>query len=236
MSECPLAHSDAAYVLGSLSPGDRLEFERHLPGCERCRRSVTELAGLPGLLGRVPREQVEAPLPFEPLPATVLPALVAAVRREQRRKAVLVTLGAAAAVAVVALGATALQAARDDGPTPQPQAVPSSSSQTAAAALPMEVLVDYGVSADVSLTQGESGTKVGYVCRYEDREDYSGGHAYRYNLVAFTRSGETETVASWWAEPGKSVADDTWTAVNLDDITKLELQNDHGKPILRLKL
>ena len=87
MSECPLAHSDAAYVLGSLSPADRMEFERHLPGCERCRRSVTELAGLPGLLGRVPREQVEAPLPFEPLPATVLPALVAAVRREQRRKA-----------------------------------------------------------------------------------------------------------------------------------------------------
>ena len=84
----------------------------------------------------------------------------------------------------------------------------------------MEVLVDYGVSADVSLTQGESGTKVGYVCRYEESEDYSGGHAYRYNLVAFTRSGETETVASWWAEPGKSVADDTWTAVNLDDITK----------------
>ena len=119
---------------------------------------------------------------------------------------------------------------------PQPQAVTSSSSQTAAAAVPMDVLVDYGVSADVSLTQGESGTKVGYVCRYEDREDYSGGHAYRYNLVAFTRSGETETVASWWAEPGKSVADDTWTAVNLDDITKVELQNDHGKAILRLKL
>ena len=43
-------------------------------------------------------------------------------------------------------------------------------------------------------------------------------------------------MASWWAEPGKSVADDTWTAVNLDDITKLELQNDHGKAILRLKL
>jgi hypothetical protein len=235
-SACPLAHSDAAYVLGSLSPTDRLEFERHLPGCERCRRSVAELAGLPGLLGRVPREQVEAPLPFEPLPETVLPALVAAVRREQRRKTVLVTLGAAAAVAVVALGATALQAARDDGPTPQPQAVSSSSSQTVAAARPMDVLVDYGVRADVSLSQGESGTKVGYVCRYKEREGYSGGHAYRYNLVVFTRTGETETVASWWAEPGKTAEGDTWTAVNLDDITKVELQNDHDKAILRLDL
>jgi hypothetical protein len=237
VSDCPLAHSDAAYVLGSLSPADRLEFERHLPGCERCRRSVAELAGLPGLLGRVPREQVEAPLPFEPLPETVLPALVAAVRREQRRRALLVTLGAAAAVAAVALGATALQAARDDGPTAQPQAVPTSSSQTVAAARPMEVVVDYGVSADVSLTQGDWGTNVGWVCRYADPEgDYTGGHAYRYNLVAITRSGETEQVASWWAEPGETRSDTDTIAVNLEDITKVELQNDHGKAILRLVL
>ena len=48
----------------SLSPTDRLEFERHLPGCERCRRSVAELAGLPGLLGRVPRRAGRGPAPF----------------------------------------------------------------------------------------------------------------------------------------------------------------------------
>ena len=236
MSSCPLAHSDAAYVLGALSPADRLEYERHLPDCETCRRSVATLAGMPGLLARVPREQVEAPLPFEPPPETVLPALVATVRREQRRRAVLVTLGAAAAVAVVALGATALQAARDDGPTPTPQAAPTSASPTLAAAMPMDVVIDYGITADVSLTQGDWGTKVGYICRYEE-DDYSGGgHGYRYNLVVFTRTGETETVASWWAEPGRTVADDTTTAVNLSDITKVELQNDHHKTILRLKL
>ena len=150
MTDCLLAHSDAAYVLGALSPADRLEFERHLPGCERCRRSVAELAGLPGLLGRVPVEQVEAPLPFEPLPATVLPALVAVVRREQRRKTVLVVLGAAAAIAVVALGVGALQAARDDGRVPE--AAPPSSSPSLAPAQSMDVVHDYGMRADVSLT------------------------------------------------------------------------------------
>ena len=31
---CPFAHDDAAYVLGALSPGERLEFERHLAGCD----------------------------------------------------------------------------------------------------------------------------------------------------------------------------------------------------------
>ena len=162
MTDCLLAHSDAAYVLGALSPADRLEFERHLPGCERCRRSVAELAGLPGLLGRVPVEQVEAPLPFEPLPATVLPALVAVVRREQRRKTVLVTLGAAAAIAVVALGVGALQAARDDGRVPE--ATPTSSAPSVAPAQPMTVVHDYGMKADLSLTPVGWGTKVLLTC------------------------------------------------------------------------
>ncbi len=235
MTECPLAHSDAAYVLGALSPADRLEYERHLPGCERCRSSVAELAGLPGLLGRVPREQVEAPLPYEPLPDSVLPELVAKVRREQRRRTVLVILGAAAAVAVVALGATALQGARDNGPTPG--AGPASASQTVAASRPMEVVVDYGAAADVSLSQGKWGTKVSWICRYADPQgDYSGGHAYRYQLVAFTRTGERESLGSWWAGPGETYQGSNTIGTNIDDITKLEVQNDHGKAILRLVL
>jgi hypothetical protein len=231
---CELAHSDAAYVLGSLSPSDRLEFERHLPDCDRCRRSVADLAGMPGLLGRVPREQVEAPLPFEPLPETVLPALVAVVRREQRRKAVLATLGAAAAVAVVALGATALQAARDDGPLPQ--AAPTSSSPTYAPAVPMDVVVDYGARADVSMTQVGWGTKVTWTCHYAARESDYGGHSYLYRLVAVTRRGETEPIGSWWAKAGETFPGSNIIGVDLVDIAKVELRNDDGKAILRLKL
>ena len=197
-SACPLAHSDAAYVLGSLSPTDRLEFERHLPGCERCRRSVAELAGLPGLLGRVPREQVESPLPFEPPPATLLPALVAAVRREQRRKTVLVTLGAAAAIAAVALGVGALQAARDDGPRPRRSAA---SSSPAARRLRPErcrwrCVSDYGVHADVSLTARVVGHErgAGSAATPSARTTTASGHAYRYSLVVFTEDGEPEQV------------------------------------------
>ena len=235
MSDCALAHSDAAYVLGSLSPTDRLEFERHLPGCESCRRSVAELAGLPGLLGRVPVEQVEVPVPVEPLPATVLPALVAVVRREQRRKAVLMTLGAAAAVAAVAIGASALQAARDDGAAPE--ATRTSVSPTVAAAKPMQVVVDWGVSADVTLTSVGWGTRVGLNCHYAEPEsDYGGSHAYHYRLVVFSRATEPVEVLDWWAKPGESMSDTGTTAVNAGDITRVELQSDHGKTILRLDL
>jgi hypothetical protein len=231
---CPLTHSDAAYVLGALSPTERLEFERHLPGCSVCRRSVAQLAGLPGLLARVPVEQVEAPLPFEPLPETVLPALVAAVRREQRRKTVLITLGSAAAVAVVTLGVTALQATRDDD-APPPSATSTSTSPTVAPARPMEVVVDYGVSADVSLTPVTWGTKVSIICRYSEHEgDYGSSRAYRYNLVAFTRSGKVEGVGSWKAKPGTTYVGSAETAVKLEQITRLEVQSAHGETILRL--
>ena len=235
MTECDLAHSDAAYVLGSLSPTDRLEFERHLPGCERCRRSVTELAGLPGLLGRVPREQVEAPLPFEPLPQTVLPALVAAVRREQRRKTVLVTLGAAAAVAVVALGATALQAGRDDGPTPQ--VAPTNASSSLPAPLSMEVVgQDWGMRADVTLTSAQGGTKVDVLCSYAEREsDYEGSHAYRYKLIVFSRGHDPEVASSWKAGAGDTVRVPGFTAAEIGEITRLEVQNDYGETLLRAR-
>jgi len=235
MAQCPLAHSDAAYVLGSLSPTDRLEFERHLPGCERCRPSVAQLAGMPGLLGRVPREQVEAPLPFEPLPETVLPALVAVVRREQRRKGVLVTLGAAAAVAVVALGVGVLQAARDDGRAPE--AAPTSASPTVAPYVPMDVVHDYGMRADLSLTPVGWGTKVNLTCSYPDADgDYGEGHAYEYRLVTYTGDGKRDKVMSWWAVPGKTMSLSGSTAAVLDDVTRVEVQSEHGRTILRLDL
>ena len=101
------------------------------------------------------------------------------------------------------------------GRLPSRRQCPSSSTSTAAAALPMDVLVDYGVSADVSLTQGEWGTKVGYHLPLPraTRRTTPAGHAYRYNLVVFTRSGETER----WRAGGRSPArassrTDTWTA------------------------
>src|ERR1700735_5837467 len=44
---------DAAYVLGSLSPADRREFEGHLCVCPLCSQSVSELSGIPALLSKL---------------------------------------------------------------------------------------------------------------------------------------------------------------------------------------
>ncbi len=80
----PYSDWDAAYVLGSLSGAERREFERHLLECDSCSASVAELAGLPGLLSKVPADEAAGMLtrsPEVPMPPTLLPRLVRSARR-----------------------------------------------------------------------------------------------------------------------------------------------------------
>ena len=104
MTTCGHDHEDGAYVLGALSPEDRVAFERHLPGCPECAQSVRELAGLPGLLARVPVEILDPEKLPMPVPETLLPALVRRVRRSQRRRT-WIAGGLVAAAATIAIGA-----------------------------------------------------------------------------------------------------------------------------------
>lgn len=93
----PFREWDVAYVLGSLSPGDRQAYERHLDACPSCEREVCLLVGTAGLLSRVPADwAVQSLQPSETLPATVLPRLVRAARR--RRLVVTATAVLVAAV------------------------------------------------------------------------------------------------------------------------------------------
>src|SRR3954454_19926106 len=103
-TDCPYELWDGAYVLGSLSPAERREFEAHLDGCRTCSRSLRDLAGLPGLLGRIGPEVFEESEP-EPVPETLLPRLSRAVRREQKRRPGFpAVLAAAAHVAIAPAG------------------------------------------------------------------------------------------------------------------------------------
>ena len=125
---CEFEYDDGAYVLGALSPADRQAFEAHLSGCDRCQRSVRELAGLPGLLARVDAGVLESPAADVPVPAGVLPTLLRDVRTERRRRTWL-TAGAAAAAAVVVATATFTLAGINDsggGPSAAPSATSSS--------------------------------------------------------------------------------------------------------------
>jgi hypothetical protein len=99
---CPFRDWDVAYVLGSLSAADRYAYERHLAVCRPCEHEVGGLAGTAGLLSRVPAEwAVDSLEPGVGVPATVLPRLARAARRQRLLVTVATVLVAAAVSAAL---------------------------------------------------------------------------------------------------------------------------------------
>lgn len=51
------------YLLGAIAPADRSAVRNHVASCADCRDQLADLAGLPGLLRRVPLDEVESLVP-----------------------------------------------------------------------------------------------------------------------------------------------------------------------------
>lgn len=237
---CEFAHLDGAYVLGSLTPAERIAFERHLPGCDACSRSVRELAGLPGLLAQVDLSDIED-VPVPPVPETLLPALVSGARREQRRRSVLVA-AVAAGVGALAAGSLAVAvglAGGGDpvaGPAPTATATPTTTASSTPA-LPMEAVGDTSVRADLVLAGVAWGTRVDMTCSYgRDEDAYGPSEGARYALVVRTLDGRTEQVATWKGLPGRTMRVSGATATDRRDIERVELRTADGLVLLQLTI
>jgi len=225
---CDFAHHDGAYVLGSLSPADRSAFERHLADCADCALAVRELAGMPGLLAKVSPDVLESVGAPEPVPPTLLPALVAAARRsERRRTTVLVGLAAAAAL-VVAGGSAAVLDVLDDEPPPAGQAAPPSS----APGKPMTSVNSEWVTGTLALTSVAWGTRLDLVCTYTPGDEASSDATY--SMVVHTSDGRVEQVATWQALAGRTMRLPGATAATLAEITSVEVLTSRGDPVLTL--
>lgn len=223
MTTCELAQLDGAYVLGALTPDERLAFERHLPGCPSCSAAVRDLAGLPGLLAQVSPDVLISPPEPDPVPDTLLPHLVAEVRREQGRRRRWVT-GLVAAAAVVVIGlAAALAVTRDD-----PASEPPVASQ------PMVQIHQDTVEASVALTSVAWGTRLDLTCSYEAPPGGYQHDAPTYALVVRTADGSTEQVATWKGLPGKTMHLTGATALTTEQIAAVEVQDAAGHPLLEL--
>jgi len=225
---CPHTHLDAAYVLGALSTEERLEFERHLPGCPACSRSVQQLAGLPGLLAQVSPDVLEAERVEEPVPATLLPSLVHEVRRSQRRRRWTVVLAAAAVVLALGAGAATVVAVTDDD-TPVQQVGP-----TIADPLEMAQVDQTSVLGELSLTSVAWGTRLDLTCSYDDPGGYGDGGEHVYALVVRTRDGDSEQVATWKGLAGETMHLTGSTALTADQIQSVEVLTADGQPVLEL--
>lgn len=228
---CEHAHLDGAYVLGALSPAERQEFERHLPGCPRCSEAVSQLAGLPGLLARVDVE-VLADRDQPPVPETLLPALMREVRRGRRRR-VLAGVGLAAAAATV-VGAVALGGApRGDSP---PAAGPGpGTSAPAAASRAMTPVGGTALRATLAMQSVPWGTRLSLECSYPAGDvRYGAAPRPTYALLVHTRDGRSEQVATWRAVPGRRIEVVAATAAGREDIASVEVHAASGDAVLKL--
>jgi anti-sigma factor RsiW len=101
------------YLLGAIGPAERAEVDAHLAACPSCREELAGLAGLPGLLRRVPPDmavQVWMGESGGPAPGPPVDTLIGRVRRLRLRRrlmavAAALVFGVAAAASVQVLHA-----------------------------------------------------------------------------------------------------------------------------------
>jgi anti-sigma factor RsiW len=228
---------DAAYVLGSLSPADRREFEEHLNGCPLCGQSVAELSGMPALLSKLDRDTVAAI--NEGLPANrretdgtspeasrdLLPSLLATVRRRRRRARLMTWSGSAAAAIAVAIGVffgVAGHSPKSSPPAANVSAVPMSQVGTAS------------LTSTVSINSQRWGTFINMKCVCL-APVYA--HHDKLAMVVVGRDGNHTELATWVAEPGHTATPAGSIATPVDQIAAVQVvYADDGKVLLERAL
>ncbi len=218
---------DAAYVLGSLSPDERHEYEEHLAGCAECAASVTDLAGVPGMLSRL---DVETAIAIRDLPDDAhladavhrddVPRLARQVRR-RRRRTIWISAAAVAAALVLGLGLGI--------------AIPRLTAPPAMDYV-LTAVGGSGVTAHLEAAPVGWGTKLAWSCDY----GATGGTAYAgdvYALVVTTREGRVQTVATWGAEGERAGNLTASTSIPVSDISTIDIRvADRSGPLSRVRL
>ncbi len=213
--EDQFATYDAAYVLGALSPSDRRAYEEHLSECASCAEAVAELAGMPGLLSRVPLNEVMADEPAEPVPPSLLPRMANSIARRRRRTR-WITGGSALAAAAALIVLLVLVF------------VPGGSNTPTGTNTKMTALVPISMKASVQISDVAWGAKINLHCLYQPSNYLD----RKYTLTITDKQQHTQQVASWTALPGKRTVISGSTAMHRADIASVDIRGDTGQALL----
>jgi predicted anti-sigma-YlaC factor YlaD len=158
------------YIVGAIDPAERALVDEHLGRCSACREELAGLAGLPALLGRVPRAEAEllamddAELhALDEPPPELLQSLLrqVAARRKARRWRLVV---AAAAAVLVGLAAGAGLSQLIGAPPAGQQAEVASATDSATH---VSAVVDYTpAGSQVAMRVRVSGIPTGTTCDF----------------------------------------------------------------------
>ena len=210
---CEHEHDDGAYVLGALSPAERVAYERHLATCSFCREAVADMSALPDLLSRLDARE------FAKL---VDPLTPRAPRRNGWRVRVLSSAAAVVLVALVAIGVVAWT--RDSAAPATPPPGP------AVAMAPVDGVSP--ITANLRLTTTTGGTRVEMVCSYSK----SAPGPWTFRLIAYGPDDQKEQLGSWQASPGAEFPMAAATHFAGGSLARLELVRYDGKALLAYDL
>ncbi|BBZ26864.1 anti-sigma factor [Mycolicibacterium madagascariense] len=222
---------DAAYVLGSLSSGERREFEAHLATCAGCRAAVAELSGVPALLGLLDVEDVRGiggaqPEP-PPLRPEVLQTVLDRVRWRRRRSRWLMAAAVGVAAALLAVGLVVVIRPELVGLTN------GASTEVSAAQLPMNQLAPTSVRATVALSSFVWGTRVDMVCTYGRWTGHVDEAPSTLAMVVVGRDGSRTQIATWLGLSGATALPSGNTTMPKDHIASVQLVSlDSGRVLL----
>ncbi len=238
MSSDPFVHSDAAYVLGALSPAETAEFEAHLQTCPACQDRVAQARDTVDLLGPTvdlppgtfgvgdPVDDLGDDLGRDPVgdevpPDTLLPGLLRRARREQRRRRAFTASVAGLAAACLAALVVALWPSTASPSGPRPQALHAVTS------------VSF-VTATAALRPHPWGTEIDVRCKYAHHGGDNGRHAYGLRVV--DRDGKVHPAGTWTQVDEHTVVFTGGTQVRRERIAKVQVTLADGTPILQLSL
>jgi anti-sigma factor RsiW len=154
------------YLLGAIEPAQRAVVDRHLAACRSCRAELSELAGVPSLLRRVPADVIRQPVAADAvqvMPESPLNALLARITAIRRRRRL---LAVAAALVTGIIAASAVQGLHDATARP-PAAIASARTVTVQATNPVTGIwaavrytsEPWGTELEVSITGVATGTR-----------------------------------------------------------------------------
>lgn len=210
MTDDPFHDWDAAYVLGQLGPDDRRAYEQHLTTCASCSAAVAELAGMPGILAALTKDEALTlldPEPVEPASDGLVTRLAVAAGRRRRRMRLAVAGAGVAAALGLGIGGYVVGSA--DQP-PSGQFVAMSEVQPGI------------MTASLRVEKKSWGTRIDWNCHYLAADGYSASRVYE--LVVTDTSGRQTVAATWTASSPKAASLSASSSVPKAQIRRVDIR------------
>ena len=214
-SDGNLSDWDAAYILGALTPEQRIEYEEFLSGEPTQAAALTEFADIRAILDVLPRDQAllllddsaEPPLTDS---TNLMPSLaIAAEKRRKRSQRTRLGVALASAAAFLIIGGIVGYATIPHTPPPGVSLAAMTPGQKA------------GVTASLAVSKEGWGTRLDWQCQYTQ------GWATKvpsYDLVVTTKAGKQAAVGSWSPAGDKAANLAASTMIPISDIRTVDIR------------